>query len=276
MIIGVTAPKKGLGQTVTTVNLSARIASLINHKVLMIDMNQYCIDIANYLSDTNWTRGLDEFKNLLDCGLLQDGDNLKKSIKPVHPLLDMMTSNHCFELSALDLVRLGELVEGNYPITLFDTVAGNQEITKELVNKATVTVVVLNQEARVIEMIHKYKLYQEQASRIVFVVNRLVEEIQGQKVEYDLKKMKRELKEIGFKHNEVFALPFDINLWNECNERTLLGYSFPPRGHGVPYHRELEVLTKHLLTQYGNYSFETNSIKKDGIMKRKLLSLLQL
>ena len=69
MIITVTAPKKGLGQTTTTINLAATILKMtseikIDSKILIIDINKYCRDIEYYLSNTVVTRGLDDFFSL--------------------------------------------------------------------------------------------------------------------------------------------------------------------------------------------------------------------
>lgn len=56
MIIAVIAPRHGLGQTVTAINLSAMLSEQMQEKVLIVDTNRYCRDMDYYLSRTNITK----------------------------------------------------------------------------------------------------------------------------------------------------------------------------------------------------------------------------
>jgi cellulose biosynthesis protein BcsQ len=83
MLITVTAPKKGLGQTTTAINIAAMIAKYFKidnkeEKVILLDINKYCKDIEYYLSDTSATRGLDDFYSLYKSKYL-----VKNLFKPV-------------------------------------------------------------------------------------------------------------------------------------------------------------------------------------------------
>ncbi|MCR4437259.1 MAG: hypothetical protein QHH06_15560 [Clostridiales bacterium] len=70
MIIAVIAPRHGLGQTVTAINLSAMLSEQAREKVLIVDTNRYCRDMDYYLSRTNITKGMDELCSLSASGLL--------------------------------------------------------------------------------------------------------------------------------------------------------------------------------------------------------------
>ena len=61
MLISVTAPRKGMGQTLTSINIAAALTQILKEKVLLIDINKYCSDVENYLSNKVITKSLDDF-----------------------------------------------------------------------------------------------------------------------------------------------------------------------------------------------------------------------
>ena len=44
MIIALTSPRKGMGQTTLTINISLAIGKILSEKSLIVDVNRYCQD----------------------------------------------------------------------------------------------------------------------------------------------------------------------------------------------------------------------------------------
>ncbi len=273
MLVSITAPIRAVGQSVTTINLSARVTQLIKEKALIVDLNQHRHDMADYLSNSRWTKGMDEFKNLLDAGMLKNPGYLHKCVKTVNPMIDIMDSNECFEINQNDINQLIVMVKQQYQITLLDTMVDDLMQTREVLNQSEAVVVLLNQEKRAIHRIRQWRLYQEQRDKVIFVINGFIEGYQKEKIKYDEKTIKKELQSLGFVDNQIFIFPFDPELLNECNDGTILNYGFNSLEDTSGYHQELERMAKYLLVQHGGYYFEAEE-GAEGI-KKKLFNLLQ-
>lgn len=246
MLVSVTAPKKGLGQSVTAINLGAALVQSLEKKALLIDLNRYCRDLSFYLSDAPWTRGLDEYKNMKEGGVpWQEGD-FHKCTKRINPFLDMMAANQCLEISCEDLRELFSYTKDHYGITIVDTIGGNHPLTQETNQQADLVVVVLSQELRVLDLIKEYQLYQGIKEKVIFVVNRWIEFYQGERIKVDLRVIGKEIRKMGFGESKILTLPFDPRLWNECNDSTLLNFVFTKEETSDRYYQGLNHLVTHL------------------------------
>ncbi|MBM7613596.1 P-loop NTPase family protein [Alkaliphilus hydrothermalis] len=266
-MIAITAPKKGLGQTVVSINLAIRMGSLLEDRVLLIDSNKYCCGVVDYLSNSSWTRGLDEFKINIESGM-GIGQNPHSWSKTINPRLDIMASNQYLQLIEKDIEKLKEYTNCNYPIALVDTIAGENSLTDIFLKKSSIVIVVLTQNKSEIRLIKDKRLYGELKDKIIFVINQYQAEINAIKIRYGLKEISEELKELGFKQNPIFILPYDVDLVNECNDSTLLNFSMAREHQSSPYHKKLDLLARETLKQHGNLVLTNNieKVKKKGFV----------
>ena len=153
MIITVTAPKKGLGQTTTTINLAAGLVKLtselkIDSKILIIDINKYCKDIEYYLSNTVVSRGLDDFFSLYQSELLTD-DSFKTCIKKINDNISIIGSNEYFEISDEAITELFKMADRMYDFVIIDSIgtsniSGIQKTIFDLSDKIIVDKVLID------------------------------------------------------------------------------------------------------------------------------------
>lgn len=242
MKILVTSPRKRMGQTITSINLAATVSKLLRSETLIIDFNQRMRDIEYYLSDTALTKGLDDFFSLLQSNLLN-----KKSfgtcVKKVHEFIDMMAASECFELKKREFEHLFDCVDDRYRVTVIDGIY-NESLSSQLFSTCDVVIIVINQDKNAAQYVesHKYKKFKE---KVVFVVNRHSQKIEGVKIQYDLEDITKDLKEIGF-DNPVFPLDYDPVLINECNDRTVLNYILNGQYRNKPHVRQMEDIAKYI------------------------------
>ncbi len=264
MIISVTAPKKGLGQTVTAINLGAAISKLVQKRLLFVDINQYCNDIEKYLSNTHITKGLDDFISLHRSKMLTE-ESFRLCVKEVSENIDMMGTHHCFKMKNNDIDVLVQHMKYIYDIAIIDTLGGYNRLSETFFNQSDYVVVVINQVKNIMPLILENQLYQGHAEKIIFVVNKYVETMNEQRINYTLEHIKRDLTKLGYRQ-PVFTLDFDVNLMNECNEQTLLNYVL---GHySGTYLNQLLEITTHILKGC-NIEFESqNEVQQKGILRR--------
>ncbi|MGV8145846.1 MAG: hypothetical protein ACLKAK_03245 [Alkaliphilus sp.] len=259
MFIAITSPKKGLGQTVTSINLAAMISEIAQKKCLLIDFNQNFRDVARYLSASIANKGIDDFINLQAIELKDEGDLLKKCTKQVHNKIDIMTANICLKIDRSDIESLTEFSKREYSFVIADTIAGNSEITKAILEKADLAVTILSQDTNVVELaIAKSKAY-ELPQKNIYVVNKYIKEINNQKVGMCYKKIKKTLEQKGIENKNVFKLDFDVRLLNECNDSTLLNYAFCRNREATVNGLQYRKIAEHILCQHVNYSLVKES-----------------
>ena len=241
MLIGVTAPKKGMGQTVTAINMGAALAQRMCQKVLIADMNCYCEDVETYLSDTDITKGMDDFFNLHNAGVLC-AERFKACVKKAHKHMDIMAGSKYFEIEPDQIDVLTAHIRNTYGINIIDTVSGINHLTQVVLKKVDIVVVVLNQIKNAVELIKQNPSLQSE--RTIFIINRYIEEINKNRITYNINKLSAQLNDLGFTQ-PVFTLTFDISLMNECNDGTLLNYVMGR--YQTQYLRELDDLVNHLI-----------------------------
>ncbi|MBN4050997.1 MAG: hypothetical protein COA82_04570 [Alkaliphilus sp.] len=261
MFIAVTSPKKGLGQTVSSINLAANITAITQEKCLLIDFNHKYRDVARYLSASAVNKGIDDFKNLYDIGLNNESDLFKKCTKRVHEKIDIMTANICSQIDRDDIERLVDLSKREYSFIIADTTAGEGEMTKIILERADVIVVILSQDINIVKLSTANSKHSEQIRKNIYIVNKYIKEINRQKVGMCFDKVQRLLKQKGVKRENVFKLDFDASLLNECNESALLNYTFCSSEETVNSLQNREIV-EHILSSYANYSFDKENNKR--------------
>ncbi len=272
MLISITAPKKGLGQSVTAVNFTAILTQMINDKALLIDTNKYCKDISYYLSDSLFTKGLDDFKNLLDAEMLNDKLSFDSCVKHINKSIDMMDSNESFELSRDDIDKLISFTQRYYPITVVDTISGRNILSRYFFDKSDVIIVVLNQEHNSINRMVESKVFEPYKEKIVFVVNRYVESIRQTKIKYCISNILRDMKKGDFEPttaDNIFRLNYDPVFMNECNEKTILNYILNKANKEEDYVKQLEEVAEYVLTNYSEKTLSDTAITESK-QKRKI------
>ena len=126
MIITVTAPKKGLGQTTTTINIAAELLKVsqelkINSQILIIDINKYCKDIEYYLSNTVATRGLDDFFSLYQSDLLTP-ESFSTCLKKINDNMSIIGSNEFFEITDDAMEALLKMADRYFDFIVIDSI----------------------------------------------------------------------------------------------------------------------------------------------------------
>ncbi|WP_432409471.1 hypothetical protein [Wukongibacter sp. M2B1] len=268
MIISVTSLKKGMGQTVTTVNLAAMISELIGETTIIIDTNRYYYDIAYYLSNSNLTKGLDEFINLKRTDMLNE-DNFLSCVKKINKNIHIMTSNDCFEIDGGDISSLKKYLKKNYPVTIIDTISSLNKTTDHFMNISDVIVLVANQERKMYIEAERFEKLEKYKDKLVFVINRYMESYGNNRMIYTDSEITKDLKSLGFDDNRIHKLNFDIEIMNDCNDFSILSYVLANKQ--TDYLNQLNQISKSILTQYGKYDFEEVVEKKRrGILRGKL------
>ena len=246
MFLTVTSPKKGLGQTITSINLAADYANVRDKAVNIIDMNRYCRDIEYFLSDTNVTKGLDDFLSLRYTGSL-DTASFHNCIKKVNRNVHIMASNNYLDLSERDLELLLEYTEALFDLTIVDSIGGKHPTTSRLFEKSDWILVLLNQSKRVVDMIGENENYYEYKDKVVFILNKRIEEHKGRRVGYGLREIEADLKKQGFGESRLFPLDYDVEVLNECNDKSVLNFIFSRNPVHRPYQRQMKAIWNYLL-----------------------------
>jgi len=261
MVISITAPKKGMGQTQNAINLSAMLTRLINGKVLLGDINKFSKDIEYYFSDTHALKGLDSLISLIEAGLLRE-DNFDSCVKSITPELDILIANECFELSSDTIDKIISFTEKLYDVTVIDTISGNNALTRHFFEKSDVIVVVLNQYKNVVNMAIGNQFYKEFADKIIFVLNRFRDDIN---LKYsDVRDI---LRSKGYE-GEVFTISYDVSMINECNDHSVLNFILNKGMKTSTVHEEMVLLTEYLLKNFG----KDIPMKEYGTKQGKLFS----
>jgi MinD-like ATPase involved in chromosome partitioning or flagellar assembly len=221
LLISVTAPRKGMGQTITSINIAAAITKIINEKVILIDTNKHCGDVENYLSDTKITKGLDDFISMYNSNLL-NSDSFNACVKTAHKI-DIMSANECLDLNSKAIKVLLEYSKIRYKTIIIDAISGKNPIGHMFFEQSDVVVVVLNQAKHLIDMICQTDLYKPYKGKLVFIVNRFIDKFEEKKINFSLANIMTQLTEAGL-GDRVFSLAYDMDVINECNDNAVLNY----------------------------------------------------
>ncbi|MCX7921398.1 MAG: hypothetical protein N3B21_05160 [Clostridia bacterium] len=271
MLITVTAPKKGLGQTITAINLAAIANSIVSGKVIIIDTNKYCKDIEYFLSDTSVTKGLDDFISLNNANLLNK-ESFSACVKNVHKSIDIMASNDCLEVDERVVNKLIKYTESLYDLAIIDSISGGNSTTRLLFEKSDVVVVVLNQFKYVSGLAANSELYSQYKDKLVFILNRYMDSYEGKKVRYSIDDVESDLKSAGF-DNKVFPLNYDADIINECNDHAVLNSVLNYGGNSGKYNWQLLQIAQHIIGNYSDIKIDEAEITEKFRKRRKLFGL---
>lgn len=252
MLISVTASSKGLGQSVTAINLAVMISRLIDERTLIIDINKYCKDIVYYLSNSICTKGLDDFKSLLEAKILNNKTVFNSCVKNVHKNLDIMDSNENCDFTDIELGNLVSYTDEYYPVTVVDTISGRNSFSQSFLDKSDVIIIIVNQTKNSISKIFEDVFYVKNKHKVIFIVNQYMSSYENKKVRYTMKEITRDLSKLQIGKERIFKLSFDIDLKNDCNENAILNYVFNSSKNNSKYLKQLETISKHVIESYGN------------------------
>jgi cellulose biosynthesis protein BcsQ len=244
MVISVTAPKKGMGQTQSAINLSAMLTKLINGKVLLGDINKFSKDIEYYFSDTHALKGLDSLISLIEAGLLRE-DNFDTCVKSINSELDILIANECFELNNDIIDTLICFSEKLYEAVVFDTISGISPLTRRFFERSDVIVVVLNQYKNIVDLAIGNQLYKEFSHKVVYALNRYRDSINIKTSDV------REILKSNGLDGEVFTISYDVSMINECNDRSVLNFILNKSIKTASVHEETLLLSEFLLKKHG-------------------------
>lgn len=258
MIITVTAPKKGLGQTTTTINLAATILKMtsevkIDSKILIIDINKYCRDIEYYLSNTVVTRGLDDFFSLWQSELLTD-DSFNTCVKKINENISIIGSNEYFEISDEAITELFKMADRMYDFVIVDSIgtsniSGIQKTIFDLSDKIIVT---LNQTKSVTQIIRNKNIYRNEMNKIMYVMNKNMDVTETGVMNYGCEVIREELDSLGIS-SPMYPLNFDVEIMNEGNYGSILSYVLGDKSNKNEYNKQMRSLVKDILKNMTKY-----------------------
>lgn len=258
MIITVTAPKKGLGQTTTTINLAATILKMtsevkIDSKILIIDINKYCRDIEYYLSNTVVTRGLDDFFSLWQSELLTD-DSFNTCVKKINENISIIGSNEYFEISDEAITELFKMADRMYDFVIVDSIgtsniSGIQKTIFDLSDKIIVT---LNQTKSVTQIIRNKNIYRNEMNKIMYAMNKNMDVTETGVMNYGCEVIREELDSLGIS-SPMYPLNFDVEIMNEGNYGSILSYVLGDKSNKNEYNKQMRSLVKDILKNMTKY-----------------------
>ncbi len=239
MIISVISPRRGLGQTTTTINIAATISKLQRKHSVIIDTDTCFSDVEYYLSSTYVTKGLDDFCSLYRSNLISNADFSNFSSK-IHEYINIMSANKCYVLSKEEIRELCSLARKHYSSVLIDTTTATK---KDFIELSDWIVVLLNQS---VSTIQRFMEFNQQLiplkDRIVFVVNFYNES----SIKYRVLEIKKNLEAFGFL-NKVFILPFEPLLLNDANENSMLNFTVNNNINKSEYLERIADISKFML-----------------------------
>lgn len=261
MLICVTAPKKGTGQTVTAINIAARMTQYIHGNVLLIDTNKFSKDIEQYLSDNEVTKGMDCLISLSQSGLLTE-ESFKTCTKCITPQIDILISNECFELTERHIETVLYRAKENYEVIIVDTIAGNGETTKIFLDKSDIIFTLINQQKNVCNLANENKLYKSLKNKIVVIVNMYRDGLNNK-----IHDIKNSLK-IGIHNTDIFQMDYDENMINECNDSSILNYVLNTRQTKGEAHEQLDEIILHAMKKTGQKNLMKKEEKKQNLFSK--------
>lgn len=263
MLISVTAPRKGMGQTLTSINIAAAITQILKEKVMLIDLNRSCSDVENYLSDTKITKGLDDFISLYNSNLL-NRDSFNACVKTTQRI-DIMSSNECLDFDSKTLMELLDYTKNIYKTVILDTISGKNPISHKFFEQSDYIVVVLNQSRHILDMICKSDLYKPYKGKLIFIINRFMDKYEEKKFQFGLNQIISQLKVSGY-GNSVFPLAFDMDVINECNDNAILNRILNNNSEEGKYSKQLTHIVNCLLKDLDNSTSITVNKRKNSIL----------
>ncbi|HAN09022.1 MAG TPA: hypothetical protein DCP90_00230 [Clostridiales bacterium] len=253
VLITVTAPKKGLGQTTTAINIAAMIAKYFKSegkedKVILLDINKYCKDIEYYLCDTAATRGLDDFCSLYKSKLI-NYESFQTCVKSINTHMDIMATNDYFELDKDAAEALIEYSSMAYSFTVLDAIGASNvpSMAEPFYEKSDIIVVVINQIKSVMHLMYERDTYRKYKEKVIFVLNKNIDVTETGTMEYNIKTIKKELQTLEYK-NQVFPLDFDVEVINGSNFGSILGLVMGEIKEKRQYTIQLKEIVKYILS----------------------------
>jgi MinD-like ATPase involved in chromosome partitioning or flagellar assembly len=244
MIITVTSPKKGLGQTLTAINLAAVYNTQPGKKVLLIDINKYCRDVEYFLSDTNITKGLDEFIGLYNAGILNN-ESFNTCVKQVKRGIDIMAANDCLELDSKIVDSLLNYSSVKHDVTIIDSIGGNNSSSRMFFQHSDLILVVLNQSRNVVGMASQISMFKEFSKKIVFVLNKHMSSYEDKKLKYSLQDVESDLKNAGY-DCPLYPLAYDMDIINEANDHSVLNIVYDKKALKTLYNKQFQELLQYV------------------------------
>jgi len=221
LIIALTAPRRNFGQTVTAVNVASMIAIEKKQVVLVIDTNRNERDMEKYLDNRSISSGLDEFINLLEADLLTER-NFKECIVHTKFNIDFMPSCLLNELDENHIKALIETATHFYEYIVFDV---DHHLNEVILPSVDVVMMMMAQAFISFEQVEKLKNFYPYKEKLLFVVNRYIDKINGVNVKLNIKNLEKYMRAGHYANVPILPLAYDGALINECNNNMLLNFT---------------------------------------------------
>lgn len=242
MLISVTAPRKGMGQTLTAVQLAAALTKYTDGNVLLLDLNHGCGDLQYYTWGEEIPKGVDDFYGLWKSGLISE--RLTRScIREAVPRLHVIGPPRCYTADREMIEALFTAIRDMYSVILVDTSIDVKGMTPML-QQSDAVIMVVQPTHTAIKSVEK-SLLPGCNQRILPVVNRF-----QRYVSCSMEETKHMLEAAGIS-GQVFCLDQDDSLLKECNAPPVVNYAlYPPNRHRT-YVCQIHKLAREVLTMCG-------------------------
>lgn len=216
MIITVTSLRAGVGRTATSIGLANRLSVSLDEAINIVDLNQNEM-INYYLNETQLVRSLDNY--IANAELITDYSTfLRKCAKKVDEKFFMTSSNVRHELND-DLVSgYVEFCRQAFLHTVIDANVGIEgESNASFFDISDYIIVLLEQDYYSLRLLNKlqnqFKPYER---KLIFVVNKYVEEIEGTTIDFNSVKVRTEIRQAGL-DSPFYVVPVSAMLRNSTN-----------------------------------------------------------
>ena len=238
--IGIFSIRKGVGQTTTGLNICGMISKMYpEEKALYIDTNTIYKDVETYLTDTTIVPGIDEFN------MYNDSDNLtietfqKRCTKDTAYNISLMAGPTQSIFNASTLNNLFPYVDEAFDVAVLESNSFTYEpVIRDGVDKR---ICILTPNMKSIEELKEW-LIKHDKEQYIFVFDKYMERFGRVKNNLTKQSIYNMMKALNIDEDNVFILPFDMELENEANNHSILNYIHSHHNRKSAYIKELTKL----------------------------------
>lgn len=223
MIITIASPRKGQGQTTTVINIAVALTGITEKKVLIVDLNCGYSDVNTYLTSKILPKSLDDFLINARAHNLNPNSIIDCSHR-INRLLSFVAPATCYDMTDSEIDLFLEYAQKQFEFVLLDTPSGLNSQAIKWVKRADANGIVITQMKDVIAYLARKKRDIPYGNSF-FIINKY-----QKKIKYGFREIEKELEnltpfDVGvseFENQYVFQIPYDDDIPNHINRKTLL------------------------------------------------------
>lgn len=243
--IGIFSVRKGVGQTTTGLNICGMISKLNPDKeTLYIDTNTIYKDVETYLTDTTIIPGIDEFDMYESSANLKNEEFKSRCTKDTDYNISLMAGAVQATFDTELLNKLFPYVDASFDFAVLESNSFKHEAI--IKDKTDVQICVLTPNVKSIDELGKW-LDEHTNQRYIFVFDKYMEKFGRVRNNLTPQRIKDRMNDLGVPEEDVFILPFDMELENEANSHSILNYINSHHNRKNPYLKEMTKLIKRIV-----------------------------